>query len=195
MAKEFNLIDDLINVSQIDFGFLREFKRSKINYATNNDAAISDAYRAGIYDAMINHVADQGVKITGTCQTKEEVEKNLHNISFNANLALTDNLNHSVQSIEDQKKLIEKWFSNNAPDFTHFILMTPKDKAKNKLTQIVPEFFKSSFYDVNYIFVEHTDTDIVHYHAMVQKKLDNEIINIIKLSFIGLCIKYQVNLF
>lgn len=175
--------------------FLSTFTRSNINYFDHHDNAIQDAYKSGIHDATINYIKETTLKITGKSQTLEEVKKCLRQVSYNSELSLKDNQGNAIKTPEDQELLADNWFKQNPQSgYTQFVIMIPKDNNREKLAKIAQAFFSSELSNQNYIYVEHADTNIYHYHVIVQKSYNPDIEEKWRLAFIKLCIAHDAKL-
>jgi len=180
----------------LDSSFLSSFARSKIDYFGMEDPELLEAYQAGIYDATVNFVGEAHLNITGTSQTIEEVKKFLRQASFNAELVLHDHKGNLLQTVADQEFLAETWFQENYPEYqyTQLILMIPKDNNRAKLSKIAHDFFQRKFNDCKYAYVEHTDTDIYHYHVIIEKSFNGDTLIKLRSDFISICIENQARL-
>lgn len=167
-----------------------------MEYSNIDDPSLLEAYKSGIYDAMLNLLGDSNLKITGVSETLEEVKKFLRQSSFSAELILIDNHGNHIKTISEQEILAEQWIDKNIAKskYTQLIFMIPKDNDRKKLSAIAHDFLKLKFNDCNYIFVEHTDTNIFHYHMIVEKDLHGDLLEEIKSDFITICLKHEAKL-
>lgn len=191
-----SLSHEFKHLKKVDFTFLQSFKRAKKEYANINDAALLEAYRSGIYDAMLSILGDSNLKITGTSQTVEDVKKFLRQMSFSGELILNDNNGNQIKTVAEQEAVAECWVSENIDKtkYTQLVLMIPKDNDSKKLSAIVHDFLNEQFKECSYMFVEHTDTDIFHYHVIVEKDLHGDLLEKIKSDFIAVCMKHEARL-
>jgi len=181
--------------TEIDFSFLENFKRPKIDYIRSSEAHLVEAYQSGVYDAMMNFLGESSLKITGISETVDEVKKFFRQVSFNSELVLQDNHGNVIKTGAEQEQVAERWLQENTNQakYTKFILMIPTDNDRNKLTRIVHEFLKTQFSANNYIFVEHTDTEIFHYHVIVEKDLQGELLRV-RTDFIAVCMQHDAKI-
>src|SRR5438128_11768043 len=118
-GQEFSLQEKL------DSSFLFTFIRSQIRYSDSKDAALVEAYRAGIYDATVSFLGESHLRITGMCTTVQDLKKFLRQISFNAELDLYVHNTDLIRTVNDQELLAEYWFKRKN-EYTQLILMIPK---------------------------------------------------------------------
>lgn len=180
----------------LDSSFLSTFTRPNIDYHNNKDATLLEAYRSGIYDATVNFIGESNLKVTGTSETIEEVKKFLRQTSFNGELHLKDSNDDSIKTVSGQELLVDNWFKRNSNKsrYTQLVLMIPKDNDRNKLSKIVHDFFQQKFNNSNYVYVEHTDTDIFHYHVIVENIFNDDLLLKLRSDFIVLCIEHGAKL-
>jgi hypothetical protein len=171
---------------------LQSFIRPAINYLNQTDKALLVAYKSGVYDATVSFLGESHLKITGISQTIEEVKKFLRQSSFNSELTLEENKGTSIRTPIDQEQLADNWLKENGdnPYYTHIILMIPRDNERKKLSNIVRDFLQRRFKNTNYAFVEHTDTNIFHYHVIVNEAFNDNALSKLQSDFISACIEY-----
>jgi len=188
--------DDILIQSKLDLSFLSSFKRPKVDYFKKNDPSLLEAYKSGIYDASVNFISKEHLKITGTSQTIDDVKKFLRQASFNSELILKDNKGDLLKTMPDQERLADSWFKekNNSPHYTQLILMIPNDNDRNKLSSIVQNFFLKTFCNSKYVYVEHTDTNIYHYHIIIDKSFEDDLLSKLRADFINACIEHNARL-
>jgi len=188
--------DDILIQSKFDSTFLSSFKRSAVDYFKENNSALLEAYQSGIYDASVNFISEGHLKTTGTSQTIDDVKKFLRQASFNGELTLKDNKGDLLETVPDQECLANSWFKekNNSSYYTQLILMIPKDNDRNKLSRVVQVFFLKTFCHLKYAYVEHTDTEIYHYHVIIDKSFNDKLLSKLRKDFISICIEHDVKL-
>lgn len=153
----------------VNFDFLQYFTRSDKQYDALKDDALLEAYQSGIYDVVFAFLGESHFKVIGISETIDDLKKAFRQLSYAAELILYDNLNQTIQTVAEQEALAESWFEENAGQCfcTLLVCMIPNDNDGKKLAAILQVFLQRHFAGFRYVFVEHMDTDVVHYHIVV----------------------------
>lgn len=154
------------------------YSRSEINYEDSANQELSQAYQDGIYDATLAFLSKSACKITGVCNSQKEVKQFCDNMSFG-----------------DSLSLIASGEKDPASDlYTQLLLASPRDNRRELFATIVKEFLNQQFANKHYVFVEHTDTDILHYHVLVQQIIEEDELAKLRTDFINLCIEKEIKI-
>ena len=153
--------------------------RSEIKYDQTTDPPLLQAYHDGFYDGVLTTLSKSVFKITGICDTHKSVKTFLENISFGETIFINE---------------YGQYDSESAPLYTQLFLSTPRDKRREKFSEVVSKFLSKHFSKQHYFFAEHTDTDILHYHVLVQKHIEEKYLSELRSQFMNLCIEHGIQI-